>query len=241
MALTKDNKGFKKLLDQKRKQALKANLYLQENKAFLSNEFRGKATQTIHEMNTAFHYRDLLSIYRGIKQGDFIEKNGWLFTQQSPDEPLHNYEKNLLLKSLEKSYKAFIPFAEVEEKKEIKKQLSFDPKKSILYLLGQEIKIARQDRKTNAHEVLEYIFIDNADDIGQEFSYAFIAEDRFKEEDYGRQKDAWRKFHTACLGIQEKIRKGTKEKIDDFLIFNTSKTGSFRINPKYLLDKAKKL
>ena len=41
-------------------------------------------------------------------------------------------------------------------------------------------------------------------------------------------------IYRACQDIQDKVRQQTKYAIEDFLDFNSSKSGSVKINPKYL-------
>ncbi len=123
------------------------------------------------------------------------------------------------------------------KKNTIENKPYFDEVKSILYLRGFKIPIAIQDKITNAHKILNYIFITNKDNLGDDFYYAEIAEKEFNEPDY---KNKWRMFHTACQDIQDKIRISTHNAIEDFLDFNSSKRGRVKINPKYLPKQAEK-
>jgi len=125
----------------------------------------------------------------------------------------------------------------ITKKNIIENKLYFDEEKSILHLQGFKIPIAIQDRITNAHKILNHIFITNKDNLNDEFYYAEIAEKEFGEPDYKRN---WRMFHTACQEIQEKIRRTTRNEIEDFLDFNSSKRGRVKINPKYLPKQAEK-
>ncbi|MFA5184775.1 MAG: hypothetical protein WC456_04605, partial [Patescibacteria group bacterium] len=72
------------------------------------------------------------------------------------------------------------------------------------------------------------------DNLTDDFFYSEIAESEFGEVDYKHRPNNWRKYHTACEDIKEKIRNQTADEINDFLIFNTGKTGRIRINKKYL-------
>jgi len=114
-----------------------------------------------------------------------------------------------------------------------KKELFFDKDASVLHINGHEIKISARDKKTVAHDILEYIFIDNCENLKDDFYYSEIAFTKFGDEKYKSNRIAWRKYHAACMSIQDKIRKQTANKIDDFLIYNASQTGRAKINQKY--------
>lgn len=107
--------------------------------------------------------------------------------------------------------------------------LSFDDERSILNFMGQSILISKKTDKTNAYYVLKYIF-DNPDGISVQNHYSEIHDalgDRGKPY-------SWKIYHRACSDIQEKVRKGTPEKIEDFLIFKSGTTGWVQINPVYI-------
>ena len=110
----------------------------------------------------------------------------------------------------------------------------FEEKKSVLYIKGQKILINRQDKITNAHKILKYIFIDNKKNLEDDFFYSEIAENEFNELDYKERKNNWRTYFRACQDINEKILNQTNELIKDFLEFNTGKKGKASINKKYL-------
>jgi len=110
----------------------------------------------------------------------------------------------------------------------------FDDKKSVLYIRGQKVLINRQDKITNAHKILKYIFIDNKKNLKDDFFFSEIAEDEFKELDYKERKNNWRTYFRACQDINEKIVHQTNELVKDFLQFNTGRTGKVSINKKYL-------
>jgi hypothetical protein len=110
----------------------------------------------------------------------------------------------------------------------------FDEPKSVLYIQGEKVKINQRNRITNAHKILNHIFVTNKDNLDDDFFYSEIAEDEFKELDYNSRDRAWETYHVACRELAKKIRKQTKNKIEDFLVFNTGKTGSIKINKKYL-------
>jgi len=123
-----------------------------------------------------------------------------------------------------------------EQSKEVKKEipqrnieLSFDIESSELSFMGSKILISKKNDKTNSHYVLDYIF-KNPDGIGAKSYYSDIYESvGDKAVPY-----SWRRYHRACSSIQEKIRKNTSEKIDDFLIIKTGESGWVQINNKYL-------
>jgi hypothetical protein len=110
----------------------------------------------------------------------------------------------------------------------------FDDKKSVLYIKGQGIYINRQDKTTNAHKILKYIFIDNKNNLTDEFFYSEIAEDEFEDIEYKQTNRGWEKYRIACRDIQNKVKNQTNNQIKDFLIFNTGRKGRVKINPKYL-------
>ena len=109
----------------------------------------------------------------------------------------------------------------------------FDAKKSILYIKGKKIEINKQEKITNAHKILKYIFIDNKDNLTDDFFYSEIAEDEFGELDYKSRKNNWRKYTRTCEVINEKINKEHKD-IKQFLKFNSGIKGKLKVNKKYL-------
>lgn len=209
-----------------------------------SGEHSGKLLKTLEvadeilwQTDTDFQYRNLYNVYKAIEKDDLPFSGAWLFSGSKPDEPLTPGNREEYQDFLDKIYKKVIRFLERQDpKEEIEetKGLSFDETKSLLYFQGQKIKIAKQDKLTNAHKILKYLF---NKELRDESYYSEIAADEFgdDQEHYAKTENSWRPYHTACQEIQEKIRKGTPEKIEDFLIFNTGKTGKARINPKYLL------
>lgn len=119
-------------------------------------------------------------------------------------------------------------------KKEKSKKTWFDDKRSILYLKDFKIMIAKKDKETNSHKVLKYIFKDNKDNLKDNFFYSEIAEDVFEDLDYKDNRNNWRPYYDCCLEINNKVLKGTKKTVENFLIFNSGKTGCLKINPEYL-------
>jgi|GEM_PF-3152633 len=113
-------------------------------------------------------------------------------------------------------------------------KLSFDSKESLLFVEGFKIPISMRDKKTIAHDILEYIFIDNSENIDDDFYYSEIASEKFGDTGYKGTPTAWRRYQAACMDIQDKVRKQTANTIEDFLIYNASQRGRVRINQKYL-------
>ena len=114
--------------------------------------------------------------------------------------------------------------------KEQNNQISFNSQISTLIFKGEDIKISRKNDLTKDHYILEYLF--SQDDLKDEAYYKDIAEEKLCE-DYNLETD-FNKYYKACQRLQDKIRTSTKNKIDDFLIFNSGKTAHVKINPKYI-------
>ncbi len=119
----------------------------------------------------------------------------------------------------------------LEDEKE--NETFFDEKKSILFIKGEKIMINKQAKDSNSHKLLKYIFITNKNNLTDDFFFSEIAENEFSELDYNEDKN-WRKYHMACQVINRKTEKNTKDKINDFLIFNTGNKGKVSLNKKYL-------
>jgi hypothetical protein len=108
-----------------------------------------------------------------------------------------------------------------------------DQKRSILWLKGQKVPIGKQDKIGNAHKLLKYIFIDNKDNLEDDFFYSEIAEDEFDDfDEYKENRRRWKRYHNICFEVNKKIEDALK--IKDFLIFNTGKKGKVKLNKKYL-------
>lgn len=125
------------------------------------------------------------------------------------------------------------PKAEKNLKPSIEKP-NFDEKKSVLNFKDYHIKIARQDEPTVAHGILNYIFNKSNRPLTDEFFFAEIAEAEFGDLDYTKKPNSWKRYYIACKDINEKIRKATPDKIEDFLRFNTGQKAKVLINAKYL-------
>ena len=105
--------------------------------------------------------------------------------------------------------------------------ISFDPINSILYIRGQEIKIALKSEKPIDHYILEAIF---SKDLTDQTDFVEISEDYLKEDYEGNRQ----RFRHACDKLNRKISKATSNKINDFISYTTEKNGWCQINHKYL-------
>ena len=113
------------------------------------------------------------------------------------------------------------------------KKTYFDQKRSILWLKGQKVPIGKQNKIGNAHKLLKYIFIDNKDNLDDDFFYSEIAEDEFDDfDEYKENRRRWKRYHNICFEVNKKIEDSLK--IKDFLIFNTERKGKVKFNKKYL-------
>jgi len=110
----------------------------------------------------------------------------------------------------------------------------FDEENSVLYIKGERIPINQQDKTTNAHKILKYIFITNNDNLEDEFFFSEIAFDEFEDLEYKQDATSWRKYFVACDEIKKKIIKYTKNHVDNFLQFNSGQKGRVKINLEYL-------
>ena len=111
-------------------------------------------------------------------------------------------------------------------------KMYFDSDKSVLHIKGYKITISKQDKITNAHKILKYIFVNNKDNLSDDFFYSEIAEDEFGELDYKDRKNNWKKYHNTCSELNKKIEESTG--IKNFLIYNTGRKGKAKLNRKYL-------
>ena len=105
--------------------------------------------------------------------------------------------------------------------------ISFDSNNSILYIRGQEIKIALKSEKPIDHYILEAIF---SKDLTDQTDFVEISEDYLKEDYEGNRQ----RFRHACDKLNRKISKATNNKINDFISYTTEKNGWCQISKKYL-------
>ena len=120
--------------------------------------------------------------------------------------------------------------------------VTFDAATSILHLLGEKIQIAKQAKETNAHKILEYIFVTKKDP-SEKYFYSEMDVEAFggmleKVSGPRTDKNYWRRYYAACQDINEKVRRGTSAKIEDFMVPTSGRTGVVKINPKYLPPRA---
>lgn len=108
----------------------------------------------------------------------------------------------------------------------------YDPINGILHVQDFKIRIKKHDEDTKQNQLLKYIFITNAKDIGREFDFT---EFPFEGVDFHRDKKKFKEIcRTICTEINKKCAGQTQNKITDFLEFNTRTYGFLKINPKYL-------
>ena len=105
--------------------------------------------------------------------------------------------------------------------------ISFDSINSLLYIRGQEIKIALKSEKPIDHYILEAIF---SKDLTDQTDFVEISEDYLKEDYEGNRQ----RFRHACDKLNRKISKATSNKINDFISYTTEKNGWCQISQKYL-------
>jgi len=108
----------------------------------------------------------------------------------------------------------------------------FDENKSILFIKGKKVHISKQNKITNAHKILKYIFITNKDNLKDDFYYSEIAENEFSDIEYTKDKNNWKKYHNTCNEINTKIEQILN--IKNFLKYNTGIKGKTKLNHKYL-------
>lgn len=105
--------------------------------------------------------------------------------------------------------------------------LSFDKENSVLYIRGQEIKIMLKNDKPIDHYILEALFQSN--DLNEKAYYSEITEDFL-----GGGGNRYESLRHACERLNEKITKATDNKIIEFILYTSGKTGWCQINHKYL-------
>ena len=110
----------------------------------------------------------------------------------------------------------------------------FDADKGILYVRGEPIKIKSKMKDSNHYKILKHIFVTNCDNLAEDFFYSEIASDEFGDLEYHENQHSWKKYYDACGKVRDKIRSGTKNKVDDFLVFSSGQAGKISINPIYL-------
>lgn len=127
-------------------------------------------------------------------------------------------------------------FLEPREEKhvlpDVRKGLSFDDEKSILYINGVEVKISRQKKRTLEHQILNKFF-EEENNLYVEFNYADLAEnDGIVNID--DDKNNWKRYYNACEKINNKVLKASGGKIVNFLFVTTGNDGIVRINNEFI-------
>jgi hypothetical protein len=195
------------------------------------NNRRAKKHDALFELDPMFPLRNLHNVHLAIQSENIINNSDWLFHRFSPDEPLPEADKKEYQGFIDKLYEKILPFLKetlpIEKSSDI--DSDFNTEKSILYIGDKEVKISSRNEKPNGHFILKYIF-NSEEGLHEEYSYKEIAKSEF-DDDYDK-KDSWRKYHHGCEYINEKIRKKTG--FADFLIYTLGKSGTIRINEKYL-------
>ena len=203
------------------------------------NEIRDAKNSAFHELNYVFPLRNLHNVLIATQIENIPDNVDWLYRHFSPDKPMPDHDKKEYLKFMNKLYKKILPFLSINKPSIPKKDddllfKKYDETTRSLHIGKYIIPIAKNKGNNNMHEVMAYIFIDNKDDISEEFSYAEMAEDRFGAKYNPRDKYAHQPYSGACKRINDKIQFETNGKIRDFLIYSTSKVGGFSVNEKYL-------
>ena len=91
-------------------------------------------------------------------------------------------------------------------------KIIFNKTKSVLSFQGDKIKIRRKNELPLDHYILESLF--EQEDLSEEIYFRDVAEEKLKKLDYNSDQD-WKTYNNACVRLQEKIRKGTKNKALD--------------------------
>jgi hypothetical protein len=214
--------------------ALRKPDYKKESLSKAQSESLSQSHVSIHQMDTSFQYRELLSVYEHLKQDDFYINSVTLFQLSKPDEPLTKADKEEYQKYLDKIYQKVLPQLRKNESQEEIKVKYYDEDEKILVLGNYKIKIAKHEGNNNAHEIMAHIFVDNKKNLRKRFFYAEIAEERFGEEYNKDYKYAYQKFSGACGRINGIIMKATDGKAKDFLEFGYSRLGHIEVNPEYI-------
>lgn len=107
-------------------------------------------------------------------------------------------------------------------------QWSYNEETKILSIGNERIKISKLRSATKQAMLFEYLISNGP---YQQTNYYDISASAFKvdENDYKCTSCL-----TACRSINDKIRKNTALKIDDFLDFSTGKNGWVKVNSKYI-------
>ena len=106
-----------------------------------------------------------------------------------------------------------------------KKQIYYDDKNFILYIRGKAIKIKLRNAEPIDHYILKSL---SESDFKEDVFYSEIIKDFFEDE-----KITHRSLYSACERLNNKIFEEDTN-LKDFILYNSGKKGSCKINPKYL-------
>jgi len=96
-----------------------------------------------------------------------------------------------------------------------------------LFVHGERVPIKLKNDAPNEHYILKYMM-----EMGFQEVYDFS--DLNKEKVLGDVKDNLRTYYDSCKNLNDKVKKGTKGKVKNFLLTHAGETGSVRVNPMYL-------
>ena len=116
-----------------------------------------------------------------------------------------------------------------------KKEPWFDEENTTLHIIGKEIKVAKKHNRSTAHHILQALF--TQEKISNEIYFKDVAEEllglRLIGKEYNSKKD-WNRYRNACERLNQDIKNKTEGKIEKFITLHTGKSGSCKINQKYL-------
>lgn len=183
------------------------------------------------------------------KEATNINRAGLFFYQAAGHkkriEPLTELKRKFYINTIKGCYDVLVSLINTNQDYFIKKddaenisdedlndEIIFDLENSILTIKGKKVRISkRSNGYTNSHYILKYL-LDNITEQEVFFSEIFNSNPIFG--DTYKTENAWRKIHRGCEDIQTKILKDTG--INDFLEYNTGKTGKVKINSKYSIS-----
>ncbi len=110
--------------------------------------------------------------------------------------------------------------------------LSYNSDNCLLYINGKEIKIKLKTVKPVDAFILDALFSD-INNLGEEMDLSEVASYFDTEASYNNSND-YQRYRHACDNLNKKIAKQTDNKITDFIVYTTGKTGWCKINKKYL-------
>lgn len=209
------------------------------------NKRRNIKGETLFQLDPVFPLRNLMDVNFGIQPENIVENSIWLFKRFTVGEPLPEADRKEYQGFIDKLYKIILPFLKEEQKenpkeqeekqveeKNILKGIDFTPSTGILYIENYQVEISSDlNDKTLGHQILSYIFT-SEEELGAAHSFKEISKSDDSLGDYDSVSNFWRKYPRACAYTNEKIREKTG--LADLFIFGKGKTGTVKINPKYL-------